>query len=191
MNSKKELHGQVRAAYSDIALAPGENAYFACGRALAEDVGYPAAVLDRLPAEAVEAFCGVGEVALWADIQPGHQVLDMGCGAGLDTLLAAGRAARVFAVDFSPEMLRRAGRSLEEMGLTEKVKLIRAEAQSLPFPDGSLDVALVNGLFNLNPFREEAFRELARVLRSGGRLYACELVLSEPVPAIADGNWFG
>ncbi len=185
------MHSQVRAAYSAIALAPSENRFFPCGRQLAEDVGYPADVLDRLPLAAVEAFCGVGDVSLWSDIQASDLVLDVGCGAGLDTILAAGRAAKVVGIDFCLEMLQRAQLCLEKAGLAGKVTLLKAEVQSLPLRDASIDVALVNGLFNLNPFREEAFRELARVLRPGGVLYVSELVLREAALVAADSNWFG
>lgn len=191
MTSPKDLHNQVRAAYSAIALAPDHNRLFSCGRELAEDVGYPVDVLDRLPVAAIEAFCGVGDVSLWAHIQPGDLVLDVGCGAGLDTLLAAGRAAKVVGVDFSLEMLQRAQRCVEKSDLAGKITLLKAEVQSLPLLDASMDVALVNGLFNLNPFREEAFRELARVLRPGGVVYASELVLREPALPGAETNWFG
>lgn len=191
MTPASELHNQVRAAYSKIAGAPGENELFPCGRRLAESVGFPAEVLDRLPGAAVEAFCGVGDVSRWASIVPGEVVLDVGCGAGLDTILAAGRGARVIGIDFSLEMLQRAQLCVEECGLAGQVTLLQAEVQSLPLLDASIDVALVNGLFNLNPFRQEAFRELARVLRPGGRLYACELILREPAVADGETNWFG
>lgn len=191
MTSPSELHNQVRAAYSAIAVAPEENKLFACGRQLAENLGYPVEVLDRVPVAAVEAFCGVGDVSRWADIQATDLVLDVGCGAGLDTILAADRAAKVVGVDFSLEMLQRAHLCMAEAGLAAKVTLLKAEVQSLPLLDASMDVALVNGLFNLNPFRAEAFRELARVLRPGGVLYASELVLREPAILGAETNWFG
>lgn len=190
MTTPSELHNMVQAAYSAIALAPSENRLFPCGRQLAENLGYPADVLDRLPFAAVEAFCGVGNVSLSATIQPDHVVLDVGCGAGLDTILAAGRAAKVIGIDFSLEMLQRAQLCLEEAGLLNKVVLLKAEAQNLPLLDASIDVILVNGLFNLNPFREQAFRELARVLRPGGVLYASELILKEPLPVANEANWF-
>ena len=185
-----DLHNQVRAAYSAIAVAPAENGLYPCGRQLAEDLGYPLEVLDRLPVAAVEAFCGVGDVSLWANIRPSDLVLDVGCGAGLDTIVAAGRAAKVVGIDFSLEMLRRAQLCLQESGLAGKVTLLKAEVQSIPLLDASMDVALVNGLFNLNPFREEAFCELARVLRPGGVLYASELVLREPAVLGVETNWF-
>lgn len=191
MTSQIELHNQVRAVYSAIAMTPKENKIFPCGRRLAEDLGYPAELLDRLPAAAVEAFCGVGDVSLRADILASDSVLDVGSGSGLDTIIAAGRAAKVVGIDFSLEMLQRAQFCLEEANLTDKVTLLKTEIQDLPLLDASIDVALVNGLFNLNPFRQQAFREIARVLRPGGLLYASELILREPVALEGEVNWFG
>lgn len=161
MTSPAKLHDQVRVAYSAVATSPADNQLFACGRQLAEDLLYPPDLLDSLPASSVEAFCGVGNVSLYANIKAGDVVLDVGCGAGLDTLVAARRAARVIGVDFSPAMIVRAQSSLLHAGLAHKVTLLEAEAQSLPLPEASIDLAMVNGLFNLNPFREQAFLELS------------------------------
>lgn len=190
MTSQLELHNQVRTAYSQIASFPAENGLFACGRSLAEDLQYPPKVLDGLPVAAVEAFCGVGNVSLYAEIRPTDVVLDVGCGAGLDSLLAARRGAKVIGVDFSSAMLQRAQFCLNEAGLYSKVTLLQAEVQSLPLLDASIDVALVNGLFNLNPFRQQAFQELARVLRPGGTVYVSELIRTEPPGSSAASNWF-
>ncbi len=190
MTSPSKLHDQVRVAYSAVATSPADNRLFACGRQLAEDLLYPKELLDSLPASSVEAFCGVGNVSLYANIKSADVVLDVGCGAGLDTLVAARRAARVIGVDFSPAMIVRAQSGLLQAGLAHKVTLLEAEAQSLPLAEASIDVAMVNGLFNLNPFREQAFQELARVLRPGGALYVSELILKEPLEAQAMSNWF-
>ena len=189
VTSQSELSHQVQAAYSQIARSPAEHGLFPCGRPLAEDLGYPAQVLDSLPGACVEAFCGVGKVSLDADIRPGEVVLDAGCGAGLDTILAARRAAKVVGVDFSLAMLERTQLCLEEAGLEGQITLLKGEVQRLPLMEASIDVVMVNGLFNLNPFREEIFLELARVLRPGGRLYASELVLREPAD-LTSAHWF-
>jgi len=190
MTSQLDLHNQVRAAYTEIALSPAGNRLFPCGRQLAEDLQYPPEMLDSLPGAALEAFCGVGNVSLYASIQATDVVLDVGCGAGLDTILAAGRAAKVIGVDFSLAMLQRAQLCMKEARLEGSVTLLRAEAQSLPLLDASIDVALVNGLFNLNPFREQVFLELARVLRPGGALYCSELVLNGSAGLSAQTSWF-
>jgi ubiquinone/menaquinone biosynthesis C-methylase UbiE len=158
-------------------------------------VGYPPDLLADLPSISVDAFCGVSNVAVFADIPEGSVVLDLGCGAGLDSLVAAGRAGpggRVIGVDFSASMVASARRAAAEAGV-ETVEFHEADAERLPIDDGSIDVALVNGIFNLNPARDAIFRELARVVRPGGVVYGAELILREPLPADvreSETDWF-
>lgn len=192
--SQIRVREQVREAYSQAARDPGATHPFPVGRAFAESLGYPPELIERIPGTAVEAFTGVSNVSVFAALEPGMHVLDLGCGAGLDALLAScrvGSAGRVTGVDFSEPMLRRAVQAVREAGC-ENVLLCRAGAEQLPLPDHSVDVALVNGLFNLNPAREHIFRELARVLRLGGKVYAAELILSEPLPPerLTASDWF-
>jgi SAM-dependent methyltransferase len=180
----------VREAYSAAARDPGAEHAFAVGRELAAGVGYPAELLDRMPGPSVAAFAGVGAVSITAALAPGERVLDLGCGAGLDSLVAAervGRDGEVVGVDFSADMLARAAAAG-----AERVWWCRASAEELPLVDGSVDVALVNGIFNLNPGRARILAELARVVRPGGRVHAAELVLREPLPESerTDANWF-
>lgn len=182
MDTALDLQAKVRTAYTQIADAPDANPPFPTGRALALDLGYPEQLLESLPAASVEAFCGVSNVSLFADIGPQSVVLDLGCGAGLDTLIAAHKAAKVIGVDFSPSMLARAGQAAREAGMSNKVTLLQCEAQRLPLPDASVDVAIVNGIFNLNPHRQEIFQELARVVRPGGQLFVAEIILHEALP---------
>ncbi len=189
------LRMAVRDAYSAAAMNPGSRHAFPVGRRFAESLGYPPDLLDSLPSAAVEAFAGVSNVAVFAKIPEGAAVLDLGCGAGLDSLVAARRAGprgRIIGVDFSPAMLERARRAAAE-ARAANVELRLADAERLPLDDGAVDVALVNGIFNLNPDREGLFRELARVVRPGGVVYAAELVLVEPLPEqerTSATNWF-
>ena len=171
MNTAASLREGVRQAYSQIASHPDEEPIFPTGRALAEDLGYPAPLLDALPSISVEAFCGVSNVSLFAEIPEGSTVLDLGSGAGLDTLVAArrtGKGGKVIAVDFSQAMVERARQAITEAKATN-VDLYLADAERLPLADRSIDVAIVNGIFNLNPWRGEVFAELARVVRPGDR----------------------
>jgi len=185
----------VREAYSAASKDPrGEHA-FPVGKEFAQSLGYPSDLLAELPAASVEAFSGVSNVSVTAKIPAGACVLDLGCGSGLDSLIAAKRSGpggRVVGVDFSASMLERAHRAASEAGLGNIV-FCRANAEALPIRSGSIDVALVNGIFNLNPSRTAIFRELARVLRGEGIVYAAELILREPLPPeirSSEANWF-
>lgn len=195
MQDTCDLRESVRNAYSAAAEQPGEKHAFPVGRRFAESVGYGAELLDSLPPCAVEAFAGVSNMSVVAEIPEGATVLDLGCGAGLDTLIAARRAGpngTIIGVDFSVSMLARARRAAEEVNICN-VEFRQVDVEKLPLVDGSVDVALINGIFNLNPAREAIFRELARVIKPGGIAWAAELILNEPLPADVAANptkWF-
>jgi arsenite methyltransferase len=191
----EDIRSKVRDAYSAAAAAPEARHPFPVGRAFAESLGYPAELLDRLPAASVDAFAGVSNISMTAAIEPGATVLDLGCGAGLDALIAGERTGpegRVVALDFSETMLGRAQAGAAQLH-QENLIFCRADAERLPLADDSVDLALVNGIFNLNPARDAIFQELGRVVRPGGRVYAAELILSRPLaPAEqqSEANWF-
>jgi len=184
----------VRDAYSAAAEAPAAPHAFPVGREFAASLGYAVETLAGLPAPSLEAFSGVSNVAATAEIPAGAAVLDLGCGAGLDSLLAArrtGPAGRVVGLDFSAPMVARARAAAAEAGAVNALFCL-ADAEQLPLRDRSIDVALVNGIFNLNPARASIFHELARVLRVGGEVYAAELVLRQPLPPDTHtaADWF-
>jgi len=189
------LREMVRGAYSAAADHPEEKHAFPVGRQFAESIGYPADLLASLPSVACDAFAGVSNVSVFADIPVGATVLDLGCGSGTDTLVAArrvGTSGKVIGVDFSRSMLSRARQAAVESGVVN-VELRESDAERLPIRDGEIDVAIVNGIFNLNPAREAVLRELARVVRRTGTVYAAELTLSQPLPPEAPTNesdWF-
>ncbi len=205
MQAAHELRNAVCEAYSAAAERPRDKHVFPVGRDFAESVGYPCELLDDLPSVAYEAFAGVSCVSLIADIPSGSRVLDLGCGAGLDSLIAGrrtGQRGKVIGVDFSEVMLVRAREAAVEAGAAN-VEFHQADAECLPFDDASFDVALVNGIFNLNPARDAIFRELARVVRpaekplrsgcAGGTVWVAELILKAPLPAEVkadEANWF-
>lgn len=134
-------------------------------------------------------------MACFAHIPSEATVLDPGCGAGLDSLIAAkrvGSRGRVIGVDFSSAMLDRAQCAAAGCGM-DNLRFCQADAGTLPIATGSIDIAPVNGIFNLNHEQEAIFRELERVVRNGGAAYVAELIPKEPVPAQIrnDGsNWF-
>ncbi len=191
----QHLRDNVRRTYSAAAEKPRAEHPFPMGRQFAESLGYPPGLLASLPVHAVRAFAGVSNVAIFADIPEGATVLDLGCGAGLDSLISArrvGPGGRVIGIDFSESMLNLARQSVIETGLSN-VEFHQADAENLPLEDDSIDVALVNGIFNLNPARQLIFRELARVVRGGGAVFGAELILREPLPAeeqASEANWF-
>jgi SAM-dependent methyltransferase len=195
MLQESEVRRRVRDAYSAAAVHPDKKHAFPVGRQFAESVGYPADLLANLPATCVEGFTGVSNVSMFAEIPRGSAVLDLGCGAGLDALIAANRTGReggVVGVDFSEAMLARARRSAAEAGLSNAM-FCRADAEQLPLRDESVGVVMVNGIFNLNIARQSIFRELGRVVQRGGVVYAAELILKQQLPAeqqASESNWF-
>ncbi len=175
------LRAKVNGAYSAAASRPEQKHPFLIGRELAGNLGYPSEVLDEVPQLSVEAFAGVSNVSLFADLPDGATVLDLGCGAGMDSIIAARRvrpAGRVIGIDFSEAMLTRA-RAAKELVNLPHLQFQQGDAECLPLPDKSIDVALVNGIFNLNPKRKEIFSELAR---SAPSPWAC-------VCGRADSDW--
>ena len=190
----EKLLERVKCAYSAAAERPLDQHTFPVGREFARSVGYPEAVLADLPESASARFAGVSNVSIFADIPPGSTVLDLGCGAGLDTLIAAsktGPTGKVIAVDFCPAMLDAARSAARELQVAH-AEIQLAPAAELPLTDASVDVALFNGILNLNPDRDGLFRELARILRPGGCVFGAELVLCQPVSPEerTEANWF-
>jgi len=195
MESIRDLHEGVREAYSEVARQPRKRHPFPVGRTLALDLGYTSELLDAVPAMSLDAFAGVSNLSVSAEIPTGACVLDLGCGAGLDSIIAArrvGAAGRVVGVDFSPPMILRAQEAASAAGL-DNVEFHVADACELPQGDAQFDVALVNGILNLNTARRAILEELARVVRPGGVLYLAELILVDPpteTKSSCASNWF-
>jgi len=176
----EKLRLGVRASYSLAATNLKANHPFPAGEDFAISLGYTRELLDSIPTRSRESFVGVANVAVFAELPVGATVLDIGCGAGLDSLIAAhrvGPSGRVIGLDFSPAMLDLALKSAAENNLPN-LSFLCAEAERLPLADHSVDIVLVNGIFNLNPDRAGVFREIGRVTKPGGLVYAAELVLT-------------
>ena len=190
-----ELLDKVREAYSKAADNPRDSHPFPIGYDFALSLGYAEDLLQSLPESSVERFTGVSNVSVFAEIPPGSTVLDLGCGGGMDSLIAAaktGHYGRVYGVDFSPSMLSHARSGAANAG-ADDIEFQESVGQRLPFDGGMFDVALVNGIFNLNPNRAGLFQELARVVRPGGVLYGAEIILREPMDKeerAGLANWF-
>ncbi len=181
------LRDQVQSKYRQVALDPGAQFHFHTGRPLAGRLGYPDSVVAGLPQAAVESFAGVGDPFALRALTPGERVVDIGCGAGFDTLIAAdqvGPTGRVVAVDMTPEMLAKARRAVAELGL-DHVEVREGLAERLPVDDGWADVVISNGAINLCADKAAVFAEIRRVLRPGGVLQFADIATGNPVPVEA------
>jgi arsenite methyltransferase len=144
----------------------------------AKSLSYHAAEIDSLPASVTASFCGVGDPFSLGQPQSGQTVLDLGCGAGFDTLLAprrVGPSGPVIGVDITPEMVAKARRNVDLLG-PSNVELVLGEAEQLPLPDASVDLVISNGVFNLCRGKPRVLAEVFRVLSPGGRLQMADIL---------------
>jgi SAM-dependent methyltransferase len=192
--TEEAILSAVRALFERIATAPAEHRRTAIGRASALDLGYDRQALDDLPAGATESFAGVGNPLSLGEVRAGETVLDLGCGAGLDSILAArrvGPAGRVIGVDMTAAMVEKARRNARDAGVTN-VCFHQTRIEELPLDDGTADVAMCNGMFNLCPDKPRALAECFRVLRPGGRLLVADAFLEDhvtPEEVARKGGW--
>lgn len=174
------LRAEVQSMYTRVAIEPNGEFHFHRGPAYAaERLGYDAAELAKLPDSVTASFAGIANPHLIAPLEPGATVLDMGCGAGTDLLLAAmhvGPEGRAIGVDMTESMAERARDGAERTGLAN-VEVRIGDATALPVGDGTVDVLISNGVFNLVPDKDRALAEMFRVLAPGGRLQLADIVL--------------
>jgi arsenite methyltransferase len=179
-----ELEERVKRMYEEVAREPERDFHFETGRALAERLGYPPSDLDRIPAEAIDSFAGVGYFLDLAGIEPGEAVLDLGSGSGMDSFLAAlaaGDDGRVVGVDMTDAQLAKAEQLARDDGFTN-VEFRAGYIERPPVDDGSFDCVISNGVVNLSPDKPAVFAAAARALRSGGRLALADIVSESQLP---------
>lgn len=177
------LREEIRKTYTQVSHDQEQEFTFPTGRAWAQELGYPEPELARVPDATVESFAGVANHWTLGRNDSGSVVLDLGCGAGTDLLIAAqmaGRTGRVIGVDMTASMLERAQASANEMGLTN-VELHESLIEALPLDDASVDVVISNGVIDLVPDKHAVFDEIDRVLRPGGRLQIADVVIHHEV----------
>jgi len=181
---RKKIEEGIRAKYAKAAVSPEGLFSYPTGRAGLDALKYDPAILESLPEPALTSFCGVGNPFSLDEIRKGESVLDIGCGGGVDALVAGtltGPSGRVLGIDMSSEMVTRARRNLSMTRLTN-VSFQEASGESLPFPDQDFDVVISSGVFNLIPDKRKALREVFRVMKPGGRLLMADQVLTGDPP---------
>lgn len=182
--SLKELRVEIQKEYANVALDPNKGYHFHTGRKLANILGYDEALYADLPESNIASFAGTGNPFSVGDIHAGETVVDVGSGAGFDSLIASrlvGSAGRVVGVDMTPEMLSKARAGAEAMGATH-VEFREGLAESLPIPDRFADVVISNGVLNLTLDKTETLREWFRILKPGGCLQVGDILVEREVP---------
>jgi SAM-dependent methyltransferase len=177
------LRAEIRKTYTEVSADQDHEFIFPTGRSWAQELGYPEPELSRVPDATVQSFAGVANHWLLGRVEPGKVVLDLGCGAGTDLLIAAqmtGPSGRAIGIDMTTAMLERARGSAAKMGL-ESVELHETLIETLPVEDASVDVVISNGVIDLIPNKEAVFDEIDRVLRPGGRLQIADVVIHHEV----------
>jgi arsenite methyltransferase len=177
------LRNEIQKTYTNVSENQEEDFVFPTGRSWAEELGYPKSLLDRIPEATVESFAGVANPFALGPLEEGETVLDLGCGAGTDLLIAAqmvGVSGRAIGIDMTAAMTKRARDSAVEMGLPN-VEVHEGVIEQLPLADESVDVVISNGVIDLVPDKDAVFAEIKRVLRPGGRLQIADVVIHRAV----------
>lgn len=176
------LKKEIKKTYAALSHDPGKDFVFPTGRAWAEDLDYPPE-LANVPDTAADSFAGVANPFALGRLEDGERVVDLGCGAGTDSLVAAqmvGQNGHVTSVDMTPEMLEKARAATAELGMTN-VDFLEGEIERLPLANESVDVVISNGVIDLVPDKDAVFAEIFRVLRPGGRMQVADVTIQNPV----------
>lgn len=192
--ARDQIQTEIKERFVKVALEPQAKQRHPTGPASAKRLGYDEAEIDAMPANVTESFCGVGNPLALGELRPGETVLDIGCGAGLDMILAARRVGlpgRVVGVDMIEPMIEKAKVNAVATGVTN-AEFHHGEADRLPMADGSVDVVISNGVFNLCFDKPKVLTEVFRVLRPGGRIQMADILLDDgvtPQQVERKGTW--
>jgi arsenite methyltransferase len=181
------LRAAIQEEYAEVASHPEKGFHFHTGRPLACMLEYADEWLIGIPESSIQSFAGTGNPFSIGELRPGERVMDVGCGAGIDSLIAAkkvGPEGRVIGVDMTPSMLEKARQAAKQMGLAN-VEFKEGYGEALPVEDGWADVVLSNGVLNLMPDKAAALEEMSRVLKPSGRLQIGDILVQKAVPESA------
>ena len=190
------LRVAIQDEYAEVATTPEKGFHFHTGRPLASMLGYEPSETDPLPNSVIESFAGVGNPFIFGKLNPGELVIEIGSGAGFDAVLAArqiGPTGHVIGVDMTPAMLEKARANATLLGLSN-VDFRQGYMEELPIDDATADVVISNGVINLSPDKAAVFKEIARVLKPGGRIQIADIIVTKAVPDAAKENidlWTG
>lgn len=193
---RKSLRLAIQEEYKRVALEPEHGFHFHTGRKLARMLGYPDEWLAGIPEASIESFAGTGNPFSLGALRPGEKVVDVGSGAGIDSLIAGRMVApggRAVGVDMTPAMLEKARRATQESGI-DNVEFRLGYAEALPVEDSWADVVISNGVLNLVPDKSTALQEMARVLKPKGRLQIGDILVQKAVAESAKSRidlWTG
>jgi SAM-dependent methyltransferase len=181
------LRQAIQEEYNEVASHPHKGFHFHTGRPLARMLEYRDEWLEGIPESCIESFAGTGNPFSLGELSSGERIVDVGCGAGIDSLIAAkkvGPNGRVIGVDMTSSMLKKSRRAAEEAEL-KNVQFREGYAEALPVDDGWADVVISNGVLNLMPDKAAALEEMNRVLKPGGRLQIGDILVQKAVPESA------
>lgn len=185
-----QLRTFISNMYTDVAQFPRGEFHFPTGQPLLEGLGYPKSLLDAVPPSAIESAAGVGYYFHLGEIAPGESVVDLGCGAGTDLLIAAnkvGSSGTAVGIDMTDAMVKK---SRDNLARADKMhaSIHQGYIEELPMPAGSVDVVISNGVINLSPLKAQVFSEVARILKPGGRMMFSDLVTGVELPTSVREN---